>query len=57
MKKRKSYRRNNQGKPRRESNDGVKLYHHQLSNVEPAVIKAAFLKMADQNIEEFPELI
>ena len=33
------------------------FFQHPLSNVEPAVIKAALLKMADQNIEEFPELI
>jgi hypothetical protein len=57
MKKRKSYRRNKQGKPRRESNDGFKLYRHPLSNVEPAVVKAALLKMADRKIEEFPELL
>jgi hypothetical protein len=57
MKKRKLHGGKKEGKPRQELKDGFKLFQHPLSNVEPAVIRAALLKMAGQKFEAFPELI
>jgi hypothetical protein len=56
MKKLKPQPRRKNGKPRRPAG-GFKLFQHPLSDVDPALVRAAFLDMATKKVEVFPTLI
>ncbi len=57
MKKQKSTQRNKRGKARQKPAQGFMLYRHPFSAMEPSVVKAGLLKLADKKTEEFPILI
>jgi hypothetical protein len=50
-------RRRKHGKPSRDARGGMQVFEHPFSRMDPEVVKAALLAVADQNIDEFPKLL
>jgi len=57
MKKQKAKHRRKHGKSSRNVRHGMQLFQHPFSRMDPEVLKAALLGVADQKIEEFPKLL
>jgi hypothetical protein len=50
-------RRRKHGKPSRDERGGMQVFEHPLSRMDPEVVKAALLAVADRKIDEFPKLL
>lgn len=57
MKKQKAKLERKHGKSSRDATGGMQVFQHPFSGIDPKVLKAALLEVADRKIEEFPKLL
>jgi hypothetical protein len=57
MKKQNPKHRRKHGKYSRDAEGGMQVFAHPFSRMDPEVVKAALLAVADQKVEEFPKLL